>query len=196
MNYFIESYFHDVADSLKTIDAGLVSELTEEIMNVWLREGTIYIMGNGGSAATASHFACDLSKLTISSGRRRMKAVSLCDNVPILTAWANDTHYEQVFVEQLVPFLEQKDLVIAISASGNSKNVMKALQYTGTVGAKTASMCGFQGGEASRITDYPIITYSDSMQVIEDSHSLLCHGISLDVCQLLKNAQRERLTIF
>ncbi|UJF31861.1 SIS domain-containing protein [Paenibacillus hexagrammi] len=194
MSNFIETYFHTVTDALSSLEPGIVQALTEEIFKVWERRGTIYIMGNGGSAATASHFACDLSKLTISKNLQRVKAMALTDNMSILTAWANDTHYEHVFMEQLVPFLEPDDLVLVISASGNSPNVIQALKYAKSVGAKTASLSGFQGGEVSLITDYPVVTWSDSMQVIEDSHSLLCHGIALEICQMMTRVQLEAIT--
>ncbi|QJC53264.1 SIS domain-containing protein [Paenibacillus albicereus] len=192
MSYFIESYFHAVSSSLDSVNAERVHRLAGAIVGVWKQRGTIYIMGNGGSASTASHFACDLSKLTIAGGRPRVKAVSLTDNAAILTAWANDSHYEDIFIHQLIPFLEPRDMVIAISASGNSGNVVKALGYAAEAGAATASLSGFQGGAVSRMTDYPIITFSDSMQVIEDSHSLLCHGMALEVCQLMERVEEDR----
>ncbi|MFF2480086.1 SIS domain-containing protein [Paenibacillus sp. NPDC058071] len=191
MRHFIDSYFQSVVSSIQTIESKTVSRLSEEIYRVWEQEGTIYIMGNGGSASTASHFACDLSKLTVSGFRKRLKVMALTDNMPIITAWANDTHYENIFVEQLIPFLGSKDLVIAISASGNSKNIVKALDYANSLGAKTAALSGFKGGQAGRISYYPLITFSDNMQVIEDSHSLLCHGIALEVCSLLDQFQPQ-----
>lgn len=191
MGYFIEGYFRSVSDSLHTVNPEIVHGLTEEMVRVWKRGGAIYVMGNGGSAATASHMVCDLVKLTISEGRRRIKAVALTDNMPVLTAWANDTCYDRVFAEQLVPFLEKKDLVLAISGSGNSPNVVQAIHYAQSVGAKTASLSGFNGGRVSQMTDYPVVTYSDSMQVVEDSHSLLCHGMALDLCRLLDSEERE-----
>ncbi|MFC4102455.1 D-sedoheptulose-7-phosphate isomerase [Paenibacillus xanthanilyticus] len=191
MKYFIEGYFDSVSNSLGSVNAENVHRLANEIVRVWQRRGAIYIMGNGGSASTASHFACDLSKLTISGGRQRVKAVSLTDNAAIMTAWANDSHYEDIFIHQLIPFLETRDLVIAISASGNSGNVVKALDYAAQAGAATASLSGFQGGAVSRMTDYPIVTFSDNMQVIEDSHSLLCHGLALEVCHLMERMETD-----
>ncbi|OBZ14192.1 hypothetical protein A8L34_09535 [Bacillus sp. FJAT-27264] len=191
MSHYIETYFRTFVSSFTSIDSKTVSELSKEIFRTWRQDGTIYIMGNGGSASTSSHFACDLSKLTVSGQRKRLKVMALTDNVPVITAWANDTHFENIFVEQLIPFLEKKDLVIVISASGNSKNIVKALNYANSLGAKTAVFSGFEGGRAGQIADYPLITLSDNMQVIEDSHSLLCHGIALEVCLLLDKHQPQ-----
>src|SRR3989475_9153481 len=106
----------------------------------------IFIMGNGGSAATASHFALDLAKNTIMPGAPRVKAISLTDHVPLITAWSNDTAYEHIFAEQLVNMIEPGDLVIGISASGNSPNVINALQLAKQTRAFTVGLLGAKGG--------------------------------------------------
>lgn len=135
-------------------------------------------MGNGGSAATASHFACDLAKGTTMdnpSMRKRFKVTALTDNVPLLTAWANDIDYENMFVEQLKNLLEEGDLVIAISGSGNSKNVLKAVEYANTRAAKTVGLTGFEGGRLKDMVKECLIVPSNSIERIEDVHLILEH---------------------
>src|SRR6184192_688944 len=107
----------------------------------------IFVMGNGGSAATASHFALDLAKNTIMPGAPRLKAISLTDHVPLITAWSNDTHYEHIFAEQLANMIEPGDVVIGISASGNSPNVINAMKLTKQHRGFTIALLGAKGGK-------------------------------------------------
>src|SRR5438270_10666209 len=107
----------------------------------------VFIMGNGGSAATASHFALDLSKNTITAGAPRVKAISLTDHVPLITAWSNDTAYEHIFAEQLANMIEQGDAVIGISASGNSLNIINAINVAKGSHAVTIGLLGAKGGK-------------------------------------------------
>jgi D-sedoheptulose 7-phosphate isomerase len=186
-NPFIKKYFSELHAALDTIDTGLVGSLLRNMVNAWLAGRTVYVFGNGGSAATASHFACDLSKLTVVEGTRRYKVLALTDNVPIMTAWANDTSYANVFVQQLIPFVEEGDVVLGISGSGNSQNVIEGMKYARSAGAVTACLTGYQGGKVRDIVDIPIITYSTNMQLIEDSHSVLCHAMSLQLLAIAKH---------
>src|ERR1700680_5283845 len=113
----------------------------------------IFIMGNGGSAATASHFALDLAKNTIMPGAPRLKAISLTDHVPLITAWSNDTHYEHIFAEQLTNMMEPGDVVIGISASGNSANVINAVKLAQQSRAETIGLLGATGGKLKNMVD-------------------------------------------
>src|SRR2546421_7059790 len=113
----------------------------------------IFIMGNGGSAATASHFALDLAKNTITSGASRLKAISLTDHVPLITAWSNDTAYEHIFAEQLANLIEPGDIVIGISTSGNSLNVINAMKLTKQHRGFTIALLGAKGGKLKDIVD-------------------------------------------
>src|SRR5436309_15674058 len=113
----------------------------------------IFIMGNGGSAATASHFALDLAKNTIIPGAPRLKAISLTDHVPLITAWSNDTAYEHIFAEQLANMIEPGDVVIGISTSGNSPNVINALHLAKQSRAPTIGLVGAKGGKIKEIVD-------------------------------------------
>ena len=144
------------------------------------REGRnqVFIFGNGGSAATASHFACDLSKGTISKGKQRIKAFSLTDNVNLLTAWANDTSFDMVFAEQLHNYVESGDVVIAVSGSGNSPNVLNGITVAKEKGATTVGLIGFSGGKLKDLVDIHVIAPIDNMERAEDMHLLFEHIIS------------------
>lgn len=134
-------------------------------------------MGNGGSAATASHFACDLAKGTAGKddSRKRFKVIALTDSVPIITAWANDTAYQNIFLEQLKNLLDAGDVVIAINGSGNSKNVIKAVEYANAQKALTIGLTGFGGGKLKGMVQECLIVPSHSLEQIEDVHLILEH---------------------
>jgi D-sedoheptulose 7-phosphate isomerase len=132
-------------------------------------------MGNGGSAATASHFVCDFNK-GLSYGReRKYKFLCLNDNVPALMAYANDVGYDAVFVEQLKNFLQVGDLVIGISGSGNSANVVKAVEYANAHGAVTLALVGYDGGQLKRVAKHCVHVDIADMQIVEDLHMILDH---------------------
>jgi D-sedoheptulose 7-phosphate isomerase len=138
---------------------------------------TIFIMGNGGSAATASHYACDFNKGLSYGKDKRFRFVCLNDNVPTLTAYANDVGYDEVFREQLRNFLSPRDLVIGVSGSGNSKNVLAAIEYANSVGAETVGLSGFDGGALKRIAKHCVHVPVDNMQITEDVQMVLDHLI-------------------
>ncbi len=138
---------------------------------------TIFVFGNGGSAATASHLACDLAKGTILLGARRFRVVSLTDNVPLITAWANDTAYENIFAEQLDALLSPGDVVIGISGSGNSENVLRAIRLANERGATTVGLAGFNGGQLKNLVDVCVHVPHFSMEQVEDAHLILEHMI-------------------
>ena len=133
--------------------------------------------GNGGSAALASHFACDLGKGATNGSSKRFQVLAFTDNVPLLTAWANDARYEDIFAEQLVNFVRPDDIAFAISGSGKSPNVLKALKVAREAGAFTIGLTGFQGGDMKHLCDLCLIIPSDNMQVIEDLHLSVTHAV-------------------
>lgn len=135
----------------------------------------IYIIGNGGSASTATHFTSDLLKTSITKNNKRFKAFSLSDNVPVVLAWANDSSYNDIFASQLENLLEKNDVVIGMSGSGNSINVLKATEYANKVGAITISLTGKGGGKLAGISKINLTVPSDDMLTIETTHLLLCH---------------------
>lgn len=149
------------------------------------RDSFIWIAGNGGSAATASHFATDLSRCINSSGVP-VKGISLCDNSGLITAIGNDFGFDDVFLRQLSNLSQPGDLLVVITASGNSSNLVKAMEWAKTNGVKTLALTGFEGGKAKRISDYSIHVPTDvgDYGVAEDSHSILCHFISAQMREI------------
>jgi D-sedoheptulose 7-phosphate isomerase len=155
-------------------------ELAAEKLDEAYEEGRrVFIFGNGGSAALASHFACDLAKGTVIPGSsdKRFKVMSLTDNMPLMTAWANDRSYEHVFAEQLRNFVQPGDMAFAISGSGNSPNVLLGLKAALESGAFTIGLAGFKGGKMKASCDLCIVVPSDNMQIIEDLHLSVSHAL-------------------
>ena len=137
----------------------------------------VYLFGNGGSAALASHLACDLGKGTVNGSPKRFRVIALTDNVPLMTAWANDARYEDIFAEQLQNFVRPRDVVFAISGSGNSPNVLNALRVGRRAGAINVGLTGFEGGKLRALCDICMVVPSDNMQVIEDLHLSISHAL-------------------
>jgi D-sedoheptulose 7-phosphate isomerase len=155
----------------------VVDQIVDAIWHTYQRARTVYLFGNGACAALASHFACDLAKGTIVGDHRRLRAVALTDNAPLMTAWANDSHYDEIFAEQLRNLVERGDLVLAISASGNSRNVLQGLEVAREAGAKVVGLTGYEGGLLRERCDLCLVVPSDNMQHIEDVHLSAAHAI-------------------
>jgi len=151
-----------------------------EIMSAYERGANIFTIGNGGSAALASHFACDLAKGTVVSenGEKRFRVIALTDNIPLMTAWANDHGYEHIFAQQLQNLVVAGDLAFAISGSGNSPNVLRGLEMARCRGARTVGLTGFEGGKMKTLCDVCVVLPSNNMQIIEDFHLSVTHSIS------------------
>ncbi len=172
-----KAYFLGVGSVLRRLPFALIDSVTDALWQAYVEGKTVYVFGNGGSAALASHCACDLGKGTTMHGKRRFRVVALTDNVPLMTAWANDASYDDIFSEQLAPLISQGDVALAISGSGNSPNVLKALQVAREAGAFTIGLTGFQGGKMKTLCDLCVIVPSDNMQVIEDLHVSVNHSL-------------------
>jgi D-sedoheptulose 7-phosphate isomerase len=136
---------------------------------------TIFFFGNGGSASTASHFVVDIGKATIRGESKRFRCVALVDNVESLTAWANDAEYSVVFSEQLRTLGHPGDVAVGISGSGNSPNVLKAMELARTMKLRTIGLTGMGGGRLKELVEVPVVVPSNSMQHVEDAHLLICH---------------------
>lgn len=155
-----------------------VDQIAHALIEAYGNASTIYLFGNGGSASLASHLACDLGKGTAyCNGGKRFRVLALTDNLPTLTAWANDSSYEDIFSEQLRNFVQPRDVAFGISGSGNSKNVLNALMVAREAGATTVGICGFQGGAMKALCDLCVIVPSNNMQIIEDLHLAMAHSI-------------------
>ncbi|NWG15693.1 MAG: SIS domain-containing protein [Chloroflexi bacterium] len=173
----IRHYFRMVQDLLNDIPFEAVDRVVEVLAQANRAGKTVFICGNGGSAATASHFGSDLAKRTIVPGQPRFRVISLTDNNAIMTALSNDIGYDVVFSEQLIPLVRPGDVVIGISGSGNSPNVLKAMQAANEAGATTIGFCGFDGGQLKGMVTLPVHVPSNVMAMVEDVHLMLEHAI-------------------
>lgn len=174
----LDLYLEQVKRTLDELPRRKVHGVIQLLLRAYREDRQVFIIGNGGSAATASHFACDLSKSTIRAGRNRFRVIALTDNVPLVTAWANDVGYENVFSEQLANLMNEGDLLIAISGSGNSPNILKAVEEARARGATTIGLSGFLGGKLRDMVDLCLVVPSHCMAQIEDVHLILEHLIS------------------
>ncbi len=181
----IEHYWHELASTIQAMPFDMLTKAAELLLDCYRRGSTVFMLGNGGSAATASHFACDLAKGTQVIGLPAFRVISLSDNVPLMSAWANDTNYERIFAEQLATLIHPDDIVIAISASGNSPNILAAARLAQHSGAITLALTGQDGGKLSRLADFTIYVPSQSIEQVEDAHLVIAHSL----CVVL----RERL---
>jgi D-sedoheptulose 7-phosphate isomerase len=178
-----KDYLLAAQDVLARVDHAIVDRMVGVIWRGYEQGRTLFVFGNGGSAALASHFACDIGKGTIAGKRKRLKTVALTDNVALITAWANDKAYDTIFAEQLEGLAEKGDIVLAISGSGNSPNVIRGLEAARRIGAETLVLTGFEGGRAKALADLCLVVPSDSMQLIEDAHLCATHAIFLAIRQ-------------
>jgi D-sedoheptulose 7-phosphate isomerase len=186
----IREYLVDYSTGLSKALEGVSPERFEEFVQLLesaYQDGRrVFFMGNGGSGSTASHFACDLNKGVSYGRQKRFQVISLNDNLATLTAYANDVSYEDVFVEQLKNFLRPGDLVVGISGSGNSPNVLKAIAYANGLGAHTVGLCGFDGGKLARTVRTPLLAPVHDMQKAEDIHMILLHVVMQLLCSRLQ----------
>lgn len=184
------SYFSRLSETIERLPFVDIDRITDVLMDAYDHGRMIFLFGNGGSAALASHLACDLGKGTVNGSGKRFRVLSLTDNVPMMTAWANDVHYQDIFAQQLENYVKRGDVAFAISASGNSPNVLKALQIAHRAGAITIGLGGFKGGRMKELCDRCLVVPSDNMQMIEDLH--LCISHALFTCVRRKLEERER----
>ena len=174
MNFF-ENYLKRLKNSLDSTDIAGIQQAS-----AWMRAARndgkqIFLCGNGGSAATASHLACDLVKGASYQRDNRFKVIALTDNTPTITAYSNDVSYDDVFVEQLKNFANKDDLVMGISASGNSENIIRTIEYANKIGCKTIGLSGRDGGKLKQMARLPIHVNNDHMGIIEDIHMIISH---------------------
>jgi D-sedoheptulose 7-phosphate isomerase len=172
-----ETYLQEVSLVLRRLPFAEIDRVTEVLWKAYKDSRSVYFFGNGGSAALASHCACDFGKGTIVNGNRRFRVLALTDNVPLMTAWANDARYEDVFSEQLQSLIQSNDLAFAISGSGNSPNVLHGLEAARGMGAYTIGLTGFRGGKMKPLCDLCVVIPSETMQVVEDLHLSVIHSI-------------------
>ena len=186
----VESYFQEIAQLISRLPYGAIEGIVATLRQASEEGRTIFVFGNGGSAATASHFVCDLAKGTI-HGDRRLKVMALNDNVPLLTAWANDFGYEHVFSGQLKNFIQAGDVAVAISGSGRSRNIVEGLKAARAAGAITVGIAGFDGGEMPALCDVCAIVPSENYQLIEDMHHAIAHCVFSVLREQLRRTKNQ-----
>ncbi len=174
----ITTYFNEIEQMMHAISQDDLFNVLRLLEDCYHNGHRVFIMGNGGSAATASHFALDLAKNTIMLQAPRLKAISLTDHVPLITAWSNDTAYEHIFAEQLANLIEPGDVVIGISTSGNSLNVINALTLAKHSRAFTVGLLGAKGGKIKDIVDAYVLAPGQNIEQEEDAHLIIAHVIT------------------
>ena len=193
MKEAIDNYFNLLKQSVDGLDRKAIISFVDLLLEARKNGNNIYIMGNGGSASTASHFTCDFNKGLSYKKDIRFKMICLNDNIATMLAYSNDLGYENVFVEQLKNFLKKDDVVIGISGSGNSKNILNAIEYANHLGAKTVGLTGFNGGKLKNIVDVSIHADVNNMQVAEDVHMTICHMLYSVMSPILEVENKEVL---
>jgi D-sedoheptulose 7-phosphate isomerase len=176
MNFPAE-YKAKLLAALDTIDLGKVDEIIGVLARARDEGRQIFICGNGGSAATANHFACDMVKGASYGRDKRFRITALSEQIPTLTAYANDVGYDAVFVEQLKNFARQGDVLIALSGSGNSPNVVRAVEYANSIGCLTIGLSGRNGGKLKPLVQLNVHVPEEHMGRIEDAHMAVCHMV-------------------
>jgi D-sedoheptulose 7-phosphate isomerase len=175
METFFENYKKDLINAIESLDWNVLKIIADKLIHLKLNGNTVYLIGNGGSSATPSHSAGDWTK------ELRIKTICLTDNTPSLTAFANDTDYANIFKGQLETFLENGDIVIGYSGSGNSPNVINAIEYAKSNGNFTVGISGDynkkSGGKLVQLSDISIVANTSSMERIEDLHLIINHII-------------------
>ena len=193
MSSFSTNYIQELIDTLRIFPHKQFEKMISTLIEAYKMNHTIFVMGNGGSGATASHWACDINKGCSFVRDKKFRMMCLNDNVATILAYANDVSYDDVFVEQLKNFFNSGDIVIGISGSGNSTNVLKAIQYANKHGGITIGLCGFNGGKLHKFVDIPLLAKIHDMQKVEDMHTIITHMAMQRVCQLLDNYQPVEL---
>lgn len=177
MNEILDGYIENVSKLVDRIDTEKLMEVIKVIERGRRDKKRIFIFGNGGSATTANHFVCDLGKNAVKGDAGRINIISLCDNLATITAYGNDFGYGTIFEERLKNLMEEEDIIIAISASGNSINVLNGVEYARKRNGYIISMTGFDGGKLERLSDLNINIDSNIIEQVEDVHLILEHMI-------------------
>lgn len=183
-----DAYLSRLQSVLARADRREMDAAVELVRTAWHNGRQIITLGNGGSSLTALHFITDWNKSVFMAGRRSFRGRSLVDNIGLMMAYANDISFSDVFVEQLKNCLEHGDLVIAISGSGNSPNVIKAVEYANENGAVTLGLCGYDGGQLKHIAQHCLWADVRDMQLSEDVHAIFGHMVMQSLCGMIDRA--------
>jgi len=173
-----ETYRNALLEAIDQIDTARVEKAIEWFRQARDESRNIFVCGNGGSASTASHFTCDIVKGASQNRPARFRIMALADSLATLTAYSNDVSYECVFVEQLKNFAQSGDVVMCISGSGNSPNVVRAMEYANSIGCRNIALTGRDGGKLGPLAQLNIHVGVPHMGRIEDAHMVVCHMIA------------------
>lgn len=179
----IDGYLEESIKVIESLDRKQIDDVMNTLLKAYESESTIYIFGNGGSAATASHFVCDFNKGVSIELEKKFRFVCLNDNVPTVMAIANDCGYENIFKYQLEGKLKKGDIIVAISGSGNSENVVRAVEYAKSQKNEIITLTGYSGGKLLKLADHPIHVNINDMQKVEDVHMMLDHLMSKSLAE-------------
>lgn len=182
----IENYISKLTRTLKELNIKDIEQCSRVLLDAYENKKNIFICGNGGSASTASHFACDINKGVSYGLDKRFKIIPLTDNLATISAYSNDVNYDFIFLEQIKNFYNPGDVLIGISGSGNSMNVLKAIEFVNENKGVTIGWTGFQGGKLKEVSQFSINANIDDMQISEDIHMTLVH--------LMMKILRKKLT--
>lgn len=171
----VNDYLEALKRTIDNLNRAEIDNIIKILIDAYNKDSSIIIFGNGGSASTASHFACDINKGVSYGLEKRFRIIPLTDNIATITAYANDTDYHDIFVEQIKNYLREGDVVIGISGSGNSKNVLKAIEYANSKGYTTIGFTGYNGGKLRGTASYSVNANINDMQISEDIHMILVH---------------------
>ncbi len=171
----VREYLDALQDVLHKLDVGEIATVAEVFHAAYKDRKTIFVMGNGGSGSTASHTVCDMNKGACFRVKNKFRLISLADCTPMILALGNDVGFESVFVEQLKAYADPGDVVVGISGSGNSPNVLRAVEYAKEIGCPTIGVCGFDGGKLKLLVDHAFHVRANDMQMVEDVHLILGH---------------------
>lgn len=171
----IRFYLDETSELVKKLPTADIQRIVGRLTECYEGGKQLFLCGNGGSAATCSHILADFTKCLHLAGGPTWRALAVTDSIPLITAWANDTSYDNVFSEQLRPWIQPGDVLIALSGSGNSPNVLEAVKLAHQIGAHTIGLAGYAGGKLKPLCDDCIVVPCDNMQRIEDCHMILVH---------------------
>lgn len=174
-NMGVSAYLGALKAEIDRLPVGDIGAVVQALRQAYEEDRAIFVMGNGGSAATASHMVVDLNKGACLNAGKKFRVLCLNDSIPSVTAIGNDLGYERVFVEPLKNFARPGDVVIAISGSGNSPNVLRAIEYANETGCVTIGLCGFDGGRLHQLVRHSILAAVHDMQLVEDLHMVMVH---------------------
>ena len=173
----LDAYRAELIEHINRVDAKQFQAFIKILLNAYREDKQVFIMGNGGSAATANHFVCDFGKNAVQGDKRRFRILSVCDNIEKITALGNDFSFDEIFRQQLINLMNDGDALIAISASGNSPDLVRALEYANERHAHIVSLAGFQGGKIKELSEVCMVAEMSSYERIEDMHLMILHMV-------------------